>query len=328
MDRNEIRYRIISTLLQADGPQTLAELVEGAGVAEADLLPVLRDLINQTLVVEGELVPDRPAPQYCWGARWEAAAQRRAAAAQQEIRTAVGPAEKVPESKLDVESDPARAFHDHVIHEYHPPSDKRFLVFFQCSVRRPFSKSPSHASMRRAVRVATGYDPRKDFEGCPVHVVVLASRIGPVPYDLEDVYPANVRGGGVKHFETRRYNRAKPILAGRMAEYILIHGDNYEQVTTFTEGRYAEVMQEARDIVVDRRGEDAHFPVLPKIGGPRIVRMGESTPRRYWDQYWIQLYLEIVGWLEPDQRSLAEARLKELDVAYRGKWAPGVRHGI
>ena len=328
MNRNEIRYRIISTLLQADGPQTLAELVEGAGVAEADLLPVLRDLINQTLVVEGELVPDRPAPQYCWGARWEAAAQRRAAAVQQEIRTAVGPAEKVPEFKLDVESGPARAFHEHVIHEYQPPSDKRFLVFFQCSVRRPFSKSPSHASMRRAIRVATGYDPRKDFEGCPVHVVVLASRIGPVPYELEDVYPANVRGGGVKHFETRRYNRVKPILARRMAEYMLTHGDNYEQVTTFTEGRYAEVMQEARDIVVAHRGEDAHFPVLPKIGGPRVVRMGESTPRRYWDQYWVQLYLEIVGWLEPDQRNLAEARLKELDVAYRGKWPPGVRHGI
>jgi hypothetical protein len=328
MNRNEVRYRIISTLLQAGGPLTLSALVEGSGVPEAELLPVLRDLVNQTLVVEGELVPDQPTPQYCWGARWEAAAQRRAAAVQQEIRTAVEPTQRVSESKLDIDGEPARAFYNHVINEYRPPSDKRFLVFFQCSVRRPFSKAPSHASMRRAVRVATGYDPRKEFESCPVHVVVLASKIGPVPYELEDVYPANVRGGGVKHFETRRYNRVKPILADRMAEYILTHGDSYGQITTFTEGRYAEVMQAAREIVVGHRGQDAHFPILPRIGGPRIVRMGESTPHKYWDQYWIQLYLEIVGWLKPDQRALAEARLTELDVVYRGRWKPGERHGI
>jgi hypothetical protein len=328
MDRNEVRYRIISTLLQAGGPLTLPELVAGAEVAEAELFPVLRELVNQTLVVEGELLPERPAPQYCWGARWEAAAQRRATVAQQEIRTAVEPAEKVSEVRLDVESAPARAFHDHVINEYHPPGDKRFLVFFQCSVRRPFSKSPSHASMRRAIRVATGYDPRKGFEGCPVHVVVLASKIGPVPYELEDVYPANVRGGGVKHFETRRYDCVKPILAERIAAYILTHGNNYERVTTFTEGRYAEVMQAAREIVVARRGEEAYFPILPQIGGPRVVRMGESTPHTYWAQYWIQLYLEVVDWLEPDQQALAQARLQQLKVTYRGKWSPGSRHGI
>jgi hypothetical protein len=182
--------------------------------------------------------------------------------------------------------------------------------------------------MRRAIRVATGYDPRREFEGCPVHVVVLASRIGPVPYELEDVYPANVRGGGVKRLERGRYDRVKPVLADRMAEYILTHGDNYERITAFTEGRYAEVMQAARKIVVARLGEDAHFPVLPEIGGPRITRMGESTPHRYWDKYWIQLYLEVVGWLVPDQQALAEARLKELGVVYRGRWASDERHGI
>jgi hypothetical protein len=99
-------------------------------------------------------------------------------------------------------------------------------------------------------------------------------------------------------------------------------------MTTFTEGRYAEVMQAAREIVVARHGKDAYFPVLPKIGGPRIVRMGESTPRAYWGQYWIQLYLEVVGWLEPDQQALARARLEQLKVAYRGKWSPGGPHGI
>jgi hypothetical protein len=41
MDRNEIRYRIISTLLQAGGPLTLPELMAGAEVAEAELFPIL-----------------------------------------------------------------------------------------------------------------------------------------------------------------------------------------------------------------------------------------------------------------------------------------------
>ena len=50
--------------------------------------------------------------------------------------------------------------------------------------------------MRKAIETATGYNPRKHFEKCPVHVVVLASKIGPVLYELENVYPANVKGGG------------------------------------------------------------------------------------------------------------------------------------
>jgi hypothetical protein len=174
--------------------------------------------------------------------------------------------------------------------------------------------------MRRAIRVAMGYDPspRVDFESCPVHVVVLASKIGPVPYELEDVYPANVRGSGVKQFDWRRYERVKPVLAERMAQYVLTFQEHYERVTTFTEGRYAEVMEAARDMVVARAGESARFPILPKIGGASIVRIGSSTPHQYWARYWIQLYLEIVSWLEPEQREQAEARLAQLKVEYGG----------
>ena len=317
MNRNEVRYRIISVLLQAGGPLTLPELTDGCEVGGDEFAPVLRELVNDGLVVEGELLPGTPAPQYCWAARWKEAAQRRAADAQRELRTALGTAKTVPGSQLDVESDPAVAFYDHVIGEYRPPMDKRYLAFLQCSVRRPFSSSPSHASMRRAIAVATGCDPRKDFERCPVHVIVLASKIGPVPYELEDLYPANVRGVGVKHFEATTYARARPILAERMAGYVIAHGHNYERIATFTEGRYAEVMRDARDIIVERCGESATFAVLPRLDGPRVVRMGQSRARQYWARYWIQLYLEIVSWLEPDQRALAKARLEKLHVEYR-----------
>lgn len=317
MERNEIRYRVTRALLQADGPVTFAELLSEAGVPERDLSPVLRDMIRNKLVVEGELLPNRPAPQYCWADRWETAVQQRDASARRDLRAAVEPADRVPDFRLDVDSEPSVAFHDHVIHEYRPPADKRFLVVLQCSVRRPFSKSPSHASMRKAIRVATGYDPRRDFEGCPVHVVVLASKIGPVPYELEDVYPANVRGGGVKRYSPEHFERVKPILAQRMGEYILAHGGCYEQVATFTEGRYAEVMWMAREIVSASQGRHAQFPVLPDMTGARVVRVGESIPHAYWARYWIQLYLTIVSWLEPDQRALAQARLVQMRVEYR-----------
>ena len=236
------------------------------------------------------------------------------------INAALDAVERISNHELDVESEPSTAFCDYVLHEYRPPHDKRFLVFFQCSVRRPFSTAPSHAAMRRAIRVATGHDPSpsKDFESCPVHVVVLASKVGPVPYELEDLYPANVRGSGVKQFDWRRYERVKPILAERMAQYVLAFREHYERITTFTEGRYSEVMKAARDIATGQGGESVHFPILPKIGGTSIVRIGKSTPHQYWARYWIQLYLEIVSWLEPAQREQAEARLAKLDVETRG----------
>ncbi|MFC1712363.1 DUF5591 domain-containing protein [Candidatus Poribacteria bacterium] len=310
MEPTEVRYRLISALLQADGPLTFAELLDQCGIVEKKVTPVLKDLVNKSLVVEGGLIPDKPAPQYCWGARWTKEAERRAITSQQELRKAVKTTQVVQERSLDIDSESVLTFYNHIINGYTPPEDKRFLVFLQCSVRRPFSSSPSHASMRRAISVATGYDPRKNFDKCPVHVVVLASKIGPVPYELEDVYPANVRGGGVKHLDKKPYARVKPILAERMAQYILTHGGNYEQFATFTESRYAEVMEEAREMA------GVYFPIFPILDGAQILRRGNSFPRTYWEKYWIQLYLEIVDWLDPDMQAQAEARLKKLDLRY------------
>jgi len=168
--------------------------------------------------------------------------------------------------------------------------------------------------MRRAIRTATGYDPRRD-PACPVHVVVLASKIGPVPYELEDLYPANVRGGGVKHLDRETYERVKPVLAERMAQYILIHGEHYEQTTSFTQGRYAEVLERACTIASERGGK--RFAILPQENGPIVTQMSKSKPHQYWARYWIQLYLEITAWLDPEERRQAQTRLSKLKVEYR-----------
>jgi len=211
---------------------------------------------------------------------------------------------------LDFDEAGVTAFHDFVIHDYQPPEDKRGLVFFQCSVRRPFYRSPSHGPMRRAIAVATGYDPWKHFDRCPVHVVVLASRVGPAPYELQDVYPVNVRSGGVKHFGDAYYEWVLPRLAQRMADYITAHRSSYDQITTFTEGRYGDVMELAGRLAGVR------FRILPDELGPEVIRMGASIPRTYWQKYWIQLYLEVVSWLDPTAQEQAQARLEKLQVEY------------
>ncbi|HUS47276.1 MAG TPA: DUF5591 domain-containing protein [Phycisphaerae bacterium] len=311
MDRNEARYRVIAFLLQAEEPLTLDELASGCDIGTAALQAALEGLTRERLVVAGALAPDKPAPQYRWAAYWHSETGPQAAGAKQDLRALVEAKEAQPPAKLTIDGEPVLAFHRFIINRYSPPKDKRFLVFLQCSVRRPFSNSPSHASMRRAIAVATGFDPRDERQQCPVHVVVLASKIGPVPYELEDVYPANVGGGGVKHFDREYYARVRPVLAERMAEYMSTHGGHYEKMASFTEGRYGEVMEEAAKIA------GVELPIFPDKSGPRVIQMGGSKPRAYWQRYWIQLYLEIVGWLDPPQQAEAAERLAALEVEFR-----------
>jgi hypothetical protein len=228
-----------------------------------------------------------------------------------ELSALMAPLEERFGGRVEVEGEASLAFHDFVIRRYWPPVGKRFLVFFQCCVRRPFYSSSSHGTIRRAISAATGYDAYQDFARCPVHVVVLASQIGPVPYELQGVYPANIRGGGVKHFSPDHYERVKPILAQRMADYITTHGGQYERMATFTEGRYGEVMAEAQRLA------GVEFPILPVRGGPAIVHVAGSPPRTYWQRFWIQLYLEVASWLDTEGQERAEGRLRRLKVEYR-----------
>ena len=315
MDPNEIRHRLTSALLQADEPLTLAQIAASARVPQKHVAAVLAELVDDGSVIESRRPGGRTA-QYCWWSYWAPDSESQTARAKQELRRAVEAAGPSRQTPPDIDSPAVLAFNSYVLNEYHPPPGKRFLVFLQCSVRRPFSSSPSHASMRRAIWAATGYEPAEDFERCPVHVVVLASRIGPAPYEFEDCYPANVRGGGVKSFSPDDYGRVKPVLVERMAQYLVAHHDQYDQAAAFTEGRYAEVMEEAQRAAGGRCGGLAAFPIFPTRGGPAVVRMAASKPRTYWQKYWIQLYLAIVGWLGPSAQAQAEKRLRELDVAY------------
>ncbi len=314
MKRAERRHRVTSLLLQAAEPIDAGRLAQASGLADQELLATLDELIIEGLVVDGDLDPDQPGPQYRWAARWHERADEGAADAKQQFTAQMAPLETKYGHRFDIEDEPATAFYEHVINGYQPPGNKRFLVVLQCSVRRPFSSSPSHASMRRAISTATGFDPTPSPAGddrrCPVHVVVLASRIGPVPYDLQDVYPANVRSGGVKHFDHATYERYRPILAARMAGYLIAHGRRYRRAAAFCEGRYGQIMRDVGEIGL------MDLPVLPDGDSPRVLRSGKSTPRTYWEKYWIQLHLEIAGWLDPAGRRRAQSSIEALEVQY------------
>ncbi|HUT21435.1 MAG TPA: DUF5591 domain-containing protein [Anaerolineae bacterium] len=314
MDRRELRYRVTAALLQAGQPLSLDEVAASCGAPSAEVLPILQRLLDERRVVAGNLVQALPAPQYCWRGRWEELSQLQLRDAQHELAEALRTCPRVPDAELGVNSAPSVAFFRYLVEQYHPPQGKRYLVFLQCSVRRPFSSSPSHASMRRAIRLATGADPRHDTAACPVHVVVLASKIGPVPYELEDLYPASVRGGGVKHLGQDEYERVKPVLAQRLAAYMAAHSDRYERYASFTEGRYGEVMRAAMAASGTEVAEAANLRIYPREDGPEVVRMGKSVPRAYWARYWIQLYLEVVSWLAPHDQARAARRLERREV--------------
>ena len=317
MNRRELRYRVTAALLQAGQPLSLGDVAAACGTCSAEVQPVLQKLLDERRVVAGYLVPALPAPQYCWRERWEELSQRQLRDSQHDLAEAVGAFPRVPDAELALMSAPSVAFCRYVVEQYCPPLGKRYLVFLQCSVRRPFSSSPSHASMRRAIRLATGVDPRHDAAQCPVHVVVLASKIGPVPYELEDLYPASARGGGVKHLAQAEYERVKPVLAQRLAAYLIAHGATYERHAAFTDGRYGDVMRAALALAGPQVPGVDRLHIFPQDDGPEVVRMGESVPRTYWARYWIQLYLEVVSWLGPHDQARAAQRLGRCGVEYR-----------
>ncbi|MBT3344170.1 MAG: DUF5591 domain-containing protein [Gemmatimonadetes bacterium] len=307
MPNAEDRHLLTTTLLQADAPLSAKELARECGLSAAATRAALEDLVGEGLVVGGELVPGA-GQSFGWAARWRDEADRRARGPRQEFLERMKALEADIGDDFELTGTATAAFHDYITDPYEPPPGKRWLVMVQCSVRRPFTSSPSHASIRRAIATATGWDPGTEMIRCPVHVVVLASRIGPVPYDLQDVYPANVRSIGVKEFGDDRYTSSRPILARRMADYLRIHGPRYDQIAAFGEGRYGQILRDAAEMAA------ANIPVLPVNGGPRLTRVGRSTPRKYWEKHWIQLYHLIHDWLDAEGKSAADERLAALDV--------------
>jgi archaeosine synthase len=118
-----------------------------------------------------------------------------------------------------------RRFAERVIHRYHPPRTD-VAVLLPCSARKPYSLSRSHHLLRGAI-CGRG------------HEVILTSPLGPVPRDLELVYPA-------AHYDipvTGYWDREeRGVIGGLLAEYLTSHG--YQRVIAHLDGGAGEVAEE------------------------------------------------------------------------------------
>jgi predicted transcriptional regulator len=306
----EERQRVVSALLQATEPLGLFDLAEVAALPRARSEELLAALESDGLVVRARFVTGDAEWRYRWSAAWFRELESRVSQARRELEAAVEATGTREAHEADPNAPAATAFAEWIAARYRPPEDKRILVLLQCSVRRPFSSSPSHGTLRRAIALAVGHDPARQFAACPVHVVVLASRIGPVPYELEGLHPATVSGGGVKQMGEDEYARVRPVIAQRVAQYLDAHRDLYDHVLTFTDGRYAEVAEDAAALA------GREIVLLPQVPGPRVTRDGLPSGRKYWDRYWIQLFLAVRDRLPSHARRLGDERLAAYGVGY------------
>ena len=104
-----------------------------------------------------------------------------------------------------------------------------------------------------------------------------------------------------------RQPRFTPILAERIAAYLRKWHSRYRVITTFTHGRYGQVMEEAKRLA----GLD--FAVLPDLR-----RAGLTTGRTYWEKYWIQLFSELLAGMTEAERAEAMDRLAREGVEIQG----------
>ena len=173
---------IVTALLLARGPMTVAQLSAGVGCEASLVEETVEELRADDLVVidDGGI---------CWRA-YTLTSREDLAAASYDLRP---------------HDEPVAILQEYLATQYIPPPHARFLAVYQCSGRRPFSSSPSHGSINHAIVAATGYHPKRQAASCPVHVVVLAAKCGPIPYDLEGVYPACIRAEGLGRLDPDEY---------------------------------------------------------------------------------------------------------------------------
>jgi len=71
MKRLDARAEIVSRFLRSSGPVTLRDVCKRFGWTEKDAKSVLKSLVGEGKVAEGDLLPGRLSPQFCWQANLE-----------------------------------------------------------------------------------------------------------------------------------------------------------------------------------------------------------------------------------------------------------------
>ena len=127
------------------------------------------------------------------------------------------------------------------------PNKKKILLFVQCSKVKPYSNSPSHRYIRKAIKELTGYDPYEFPEKNPIQIIVISSLIGPVPYERETDFIPSHYNFSVNRITKDQYNVIEPILINRISKFLLKIKDNYEHIIFFAKNNYRTICEKVRE---------------------------------------------------------------------------------
>jgi archaeosine synthase len=130
------------------------------------------------------------------------------------------------------------AAHRHIIRHYTPPA-REIAIFLPCSMKKPYSTSPSHKVFRTAISSVL---PEERY-----HIVVFGT-CGVVPGELEGMYPfAHYRYMLGKCTSERVRRDFLAIETGRLRAYLTATKAAYRHRVAYCLGSFRKAMQNAAE---------------------------------------------------------------------------------
>ncbi len=149
-------------------------------------------------------------------------------------------------SYKDVNKKEVQDYYKSILNDF-KPNKKKILLFVQCSKIKPYSNSPSHKYIRKAIKELTGYDPSEFPEKNPIQIIVISSLIGPVPYERETDYIPSHYNFSVNKITKDQYHVIEPILINRISKFLIKIKDNYENIIFFVKNNYRTICEKVRE---------------------------------------------------------------------------------
>ena len=118
------------------------------------------------------------------------------------------------------------------VRERYTPPELDILLLLHCSSHKPYSRSPSHQKIRRALGGLTNY----------IHEVIITSPLGIVPRELELTYPAAHYDTPVTgNWNSDEHNFAVECLSNYLREH------HYKTIIAHATGAYKEICREVSE---------------------------------------------------------------------------------
>jgi len=165
---------------------------------------------------------------------------------------------KVFNSYKDVEKKEIQEYFESILKNF-IPTKKKILLFVQCSKIKPYSNSPSHKYIRKAITELTGFDPYDFPEKNPIQIIVISSLIGPVPYENESDYIPSHYNLSVNKITKAQFREIEPVLIDRISNFLLKINSNYEKIIFFVKNNYRIICEKVRG------NTNIDFIILPSL---------------------------------------------------------------